>query len=268
MKVNGKVLVVTGGGSGIGRALVLDLLSRGASVASVDIRSESLDETSKLADAGEKLVTIVTDVTDRAAVQSLPLRIVEAHGAVDGYISNAGIIQPFVRLWDLDYESIDRLINVNLYGTIHMAKAFVPYLLERPIAHLANLSSMGGFFPYPGQTIYGATKAGVKLLTEGLHTELLETNVGVSVVMPGAVATEISANSGVEFDMSAEDIERRMARTTAPTEAARVIVDGIESDDLHIYIGRDSRMMSLAIKVAPRRSAEFIYRQMKEMLPS
>lgn len=237
-------------------------------MAAADIRSDSLDETSRLAAAGENLVTFVTDVSDRAAVEILPPKVIDGLGAVDGYISNAGIIQPFLRLKDLDYESIDRVINVNLYGTIHMAKAFLPYLLDRPVAHLANLSSMGGFFPYPGQTIYGASKAGVLLLTEGLYTELLESKVGVSVVIPGSVATQISANSGVEFDMSPEEIEKRMARTTPANEAAKVIVDGIESDDLHIYIGRDSRMMRLASKLAPRRSAEFIYRQMREMIPA
>lgn len=268
MRVMGKVFVVTGGGSGIGRELVLGLLSRGARVAAADIRQEGLDETSKLAGAGDRLATFITDVTDREAVGALPDQVIAAHGAVDGYISNAGIIQPFVRLNDLDYESIDRVINVNLYGTIHMAKAFLPHLLLRPVAHLANVSSMGGFFPYPGQTIYGAAKAGVKLMSEGLYTELLETNVGVSVVMPGAVATDISAHSGVEVDMSEEDIEKMMARTTPPKEAANVIIDGIEADDLHIFVGRDSKMMNLASKIAPRRSAEFIYRQMKEMLPS
>ena len=88
---------------------------------------------------------------------------------------------------------IERVLDVNLQGTLNMVTAFLPLLLERPEAHIANVSSMGGFFPFPGQTVYGASKAAVKLLTEGLYAELLDSQVRVSVIMPGAVSTSISA---------------------------------------------------------------------------
>lgn len=260
-------MVVTGGGSGIGRHLVLELLSRGARVAAVDIRQEGLDETVRLADAGNDLVTLIADVTDREAIEGLPGKVTDALGPVDGYVSNAGIIQPFVRLQDLDYEAIERVINVNLYGTIHMAKAFLPHLLKRPVAHIANVSSMGGFLPVPGQTIYGAAKAGVKLLSEGLYAELLDSNVSVSVIMPGAVATDISSNSGVGVP-TGDSVEESDFPTTSAEDAARIIVDGIEDDDLHIYVGRDSRTMNLASRIAPRKAAHLIYRKMKDLLPS
>lgn len=266
MKVAEKVLVVTGGGSGIGRQLVLELLARGAHVAATDISEDGLDETAELASAGDRLVTYVADVTDREAVHALPEEVMAAHGAVDGYISNAGIIQPFVRFDDLDYASIERVINVNLYGTIHMAKAFLPLLLDRPVAHVANVASMGAFVPVPGQTIYGAAKAGVKLLTEGLYAELFETNVGVSVILTGAVATNITANSGVDIPAGVEAAEESRHRTTSAQDAATIILDGIERDQLHIYVGRDSRMMNLLNRAAPRRSTHLIYRQMKDLL--
>lgn len=265
MKVDGKVMAVTGAGSGIGRQLVLELLSRGARVAAADIRQEGLDGTAALAAAGDRLHTEVLDVTDRDGVGALPDRIVASYGAVDGYISNAGIIQPFVRLKDLDYDAIDRVLAVNLYGAINMAKAFLPYLLERPEAHLANVSSMGSFLPVPGQTVYGAAKAGVKLLTEGLYAELIGTRVGVSVVMPGAVATDITQNSGIEIPANVSADESRY-RTTSAEDAARIIVDGIESGTLHVFVGRDSRMMNVANRVAPRRSTHLIQRQMKDLL--
>jgi short-subunit dehydrogenase len=132
-----------------------------------------------------------------------------------------------------------------------MVKAFLPHLLMRPVAHVANVSSMGGFLPVPGQTIYGASKAAVKLMTEGLYAELLDTNVGVSVVFPGAVATDITGHSGVEIP-GTDTVDQSKIRTTSPEDAARIIVDGIESDDLHIYVGRDSRTMNLLTRVAPR----------------
>ncbi|MFP3883366.1 MAG: SDR family NAD(P)-dependent oxidoreductase [Actinomycetota bacterium] len=266
MRFDDKVVVVTGGGNGIGRQVVLELLRRGARVAAVDIRQESLDETVGLADSGDGLSTHVLDITDRDATAELPGKVIAEHGAVDGVMNVAGIIQPFVRLNDLDYEAIERVINVNLYGTIHVVKALLPHLLERPVAHLANVSSMGGFLPVPGQTIYGASKAAVKLMTEGLYAELLETNVAVTVVMPGAVSTDISANSGVDVPGGAAEEQESSYRTTSPEDAARIILDGMEEDKLHIYVGRDSRMMNLANRAAPKRSTHMIYRQMKDLL--
>lgn len=268
MKVNGKVVVVTGGGNGIGRQLVLELLRRGARVAAVDVRQDSLEETVGMAAAGDRLVVFSVDITDRDAVESLPEKVIAAHGSVDAIINNAGIIQPFVLLRDMDYEAIERVVDVNLWGTIHVVKAFLPHLLVRPVAHVANVSSMGGFLPVPGQTIYGATKAAVKLMTEGLYAELLDTSVGVSVIMPGAVATDISGNSGVGAPANSSAAEESAFPTTPPEDAARIIVDGIESDDFHIFVGRDARSMSLFSRLAPRRSTHLIYNKMKNLLPT
>jgi short-subunit dehydrogenase len=147
-----------------------------------------------------------------------------------------------------------------------MVKAFLPHLLKRPIAHIANVSSMGGFLPVPGQTIYGASKAAVKLMTEGLYAELLETNVGVSVIFPGAVATEITANSGVDMPVEIPNEEEMRARSTSPEDAARIILDGIEDNAFQIFVGRDSRTMNLLNRAAPRRSTKLIYKQMKDLL--
>lgn len=265
MKVQNKVVVVTGGGNGIGRQVVLELLRRRAKVAAIDIRSESLDETAGLAAAGDRLATFEVDITDRNGVEALPAAVTEALGEPDAVINVAGIIQPFVHLNDLPYEDIERVINVNLYGTIHMVKAFLPGLIQRPVAHLANVSSMGGFLPVPGQTIYGATKAAVKLMTEGLYAELMDTNVGVSAIMPGAVSTEITSNSGVEMPSSEAAQESRLP-TTSPEDAAKIIIDGIEKDRLHIYVGKDSRILNLMSRAAPKQSTHLIQRQMKSLL--
>jgi short-subunit dehydrogenase len=263
MRVNGKVIVVTGAGSGIGREIVHELLRRGARVAGVDLRADSLAETASIAAAGEALSTHVLDVTDRSSVELLPHAVVEAHGVVDGVINDAGIMQPFIPVKDLDYETITRLLDVNLMGTLHMVKAFLPLLVERPEAHLANVSSMGGFFPYPGQTVYGASKAAVKLLTEGLYAELLDTRVGVSVIMPGSVATSISQNSGVSVPGG---VEAANPRVTPADEAARTIVDAVEHNKLYVYVGLDARIMSIAIKLAPRAAIRAIRSRMKRML--
>ena len=265
MKLHGKVIAVTGAGSGIGREVALALLARGARVAAIDLRREGLEQTAELARAGANLSLHTANVADRAAVHALPQAVVAAHGAVDGIINNAGIIHPFETVLDLDYDVIDRVIQVNLYGVIHMVKAFLPHLLDRPEAHITNVSSMGGFMPFPGQTVYGASKAGVKLLTEGLYSELLETSVGVSVVMPGAVATNITGNSGIA-GLSPDDAEDAPMKPLPAADAARIVLDGMERDRLHILVGKDAKVMNLASRVAPKWAARFVQKQMKRLL--
>ena len=267
MQVLNKIVVVTGGGNGIGRELVLGLLSRGASVAAVDINESFLEETVNLAgDRKERLTTHTVDITDRGRVEALPAEILSQHGAVDGLINDAGIIQPFVRLNDLDYEAVERVMDVNFFGTLAMTKAFLPHLLTRPEAHIVNISSMGGFLPVPGQTIYGASKAAVKLLTEGLNSELLGTNVRVTVVFPGAIHTNIAVNSGVgdSLDMGSQ----QGARMLEPTEAAQIIIDGIERNRCRILVGSDATFMNLIYRLSPKRSARLIHQLMKSLLPA
>ena len=267
MNIQNKVFVVTGGGNGIGRELVLLLLAKGASVAAVDIDEAKLQETVALAGGKGKLSTHVVNITDRAAVEKLPAAVLKAHGAVDGLINNAGIIQKFVKINDLDYRDIDRVLSVNLYGPINMTKVFLPYLLKRPEAHIANVSSMGGFLPVPGQTIYGASKAGIKLFTEGLNSELLSTNVRVTVIFPGAIETNIAANSGIT-NMAAPDPAKgeKTYKMTKPTVAAQMIIDGIEKKRYQVYIGSDSKMMNLLYRLMPERAARIIYNQMRSLL--
>jgi short-subunit dehydrogenase len=270
MRANGKTLVVTGGGSGIGQALVLELLSRGARVAALDIREQGLLETAGLAGGkSDRLSTHVADISDRKAVATLPAAVIAAHGQVDGLINCAGIIQPFVRFNDLSYEAIDRVMNVNLYGPINMTKTFLPHLLERPGAHIVNVSSMGGFVPVPGQTMYGATKAAVMLLTEGLDSELKGTCVRVTVVFPGAVATNISKNSGVEApDGSAGGKGAPKIKVTQPGVAAKIILDGMERDARRVMVGPDAKMMDRLTRLSPNWAATLIYKQMRRLLPA
>ncbi|GAA0459801.1 SDR family oxidoreductase [Alkalibacillus silvisoli] len=260
MKVRDKVIVVTGGGNGIGRELVLNLLNKGASVAAVDVNSGGLEETvNHSGEHRDYLSTHVVDITDREAVESLPSEVIDHHGKVDGIINNAGIIQPFVDVEDLDYEKIDLVMNVNFNGTLYMTKSFLPYFLERPEAHITNVSSMGGFLPVPGQTIYGASKAAVKLLTEGLHSELKDTNVNVTVVFPGGVGTNIMENSNAEGTReSSGDDEGQSHKLLTPEEAAEIIVSGMEDDKYRVLAGKDSKMMDRLYRLVPKKAANII----------
>jgi short-subunit dehydrogenase len=268
MRAQGKTIVVTGGGSGMGRELTLLLLKKGARVAAVDINETTLQETATLAGSNaSKLSTHVCNIVDREAVMALPDAVIQAHGVVDGVINNAGIIQPFVKINDLAFKDIERVFNVNFFGALNVTKAFLPHLLKRPEAHIVNTSSMGGFLPVPGQTAYGASKAAVRLFTEGLNSELTATPVRVTVVFPGAIETNISANSGVAINMPSHSGNAPKIKMTSAPAAAQIIVEGMEKNKYRVLVGSDAKMMDYLCRLMPERAAKIIYSQMRSLLP-
>lgn len=197
MKIKDKIFVVTGAGSGMGRELTIQLVQKGAQVAMADINENGLNETESIV-GRENISKHIINIADKTRVEKFPEIVIQKHGTIDGLINNAGIIQPFADINEMDYQSIERVFNINLFGTLYMTKAFLPYLLQRPEAHIVNVSSMGGFIPFPGQTIYSASKAAIKILTEGLYSELKKTKVEVTVIHPGAMNTNIMSNSGIK----------------------------------------------------------------------
>jgi short-subunit dehydrogenase len=264
MKVKDKTIIVTGGGSGLGRALVFFLLNRGAKVIALDINQAALKETADSSQRRDGMIfTYPLDITDKEAVGQTAKMILSKHGHVDELINNAGIIQPFVKFNDLSYDVIERVFNVNFFGTIYLTKSFLPHLLTRPEAHIVNIASMGGFLPVPGQTIYCAAKAGVKLMTEGLISELTDTHVKVSLVFPGAMNTNIMANSGLA-QPSSDTVKN--TKILSPTMAACQILNAVEADKTHVFIGSDSKFMDGVYRLAPRFAAQMIYKKMRAKL--
>lgn len=270
MKISNKVFAVTGAGNGIAQETVLQLLSLGAKVAAIDLDAKGLAETVRLAGEGAALSIHVVNITDRAAVAALPEAIIAEHGALDGLLNIAGIIQKFVPVNDLDYADIEKVINVNLYGVINMVKSFLPTLISRPEAYLMNVSSMGAYTPVPGQSVYGATKAAVRALTDGLHSELMKTNVAVTTVFPGAIGTKIAQNSGVMSDEQAAEqaqgAEASKFKMTSPVDAGKAIIAGIQKNKYHVFIGSDARMMDIMSRIAPKKTAALIYKKMGSLL--
>lgn len=262
MKVKDTVVLVTGAGSGMGRQLTLELVRRGARVAAVDMRQESLEETRSM--AGGSVATFLLDVTDRVAVAALPARIQSELGSVDIVINNAGIIQPFIPINELTMEQASKVMDVNFYGPLSLIKAFLPGLLQRPQAHILNVSSMGAYAPVPGQSIYGASKAALKLMTEGLRSELMDTKVGVTIAFPGAINTNITANSGIAMPETAGD-SKSFPMTEAPV-AARIMVDAIEKGKARVTVGKDATLMDRLSRLNPVFAANLIYKQMKSLL--
>ena len=268
MQITDKVFVVTGGGNGIGREVVLGLLERGARVAAIDLRPDSLEHTAELAGAEDRLTLHPIDVSDHDAVTRAFAEIVSAHGHLDGLLNVAGIIQKFVPLVELDLAEIEKVMAVNFWGVVYTTKAALPHLTTRPEACVINVSSMGGFTPVPGQTAYGASKAAVKLFTEGLYAEMRGTNVAVTIVFPGAIGTDISVNSGVTTPEAAEEQKAKAGSfpTTSARDAGAEIIEAVQKGPYRLTIGRDADMLDRFSRIAPKRATEMIARRMASLL--
>lgn len=276
MQVTDKVFVVTGAGNGIGREVALELLRRGGRVAGVDLREESLAETAALAGAQDRFSSHAVDMTDQGAVEALVGEVLTQHGQVDGLLNVAGIIQKFVPFKDLDMEEMRKVMEVNFWGTVNLCKAFVPQLVTRPEASLVNVSSMGGFVPVPGQTLYGASKAAVKLLTEGIYAELRRTSVATTIVFPGSIATNITGNSGVQSpagvqtpEEAAKQAEASNIKMMPAPEAAKMIVDqAVVKGRYRVTVGKDATLLDRITRLAPQRATDMIAKRMASLLPS
>ncbi|GAA1960360.1 SDR family NAD(P)-dependent oxidoreductase [Agromyces allii] len=268
MNIDGNVFVVTGAGNGIGREVALQLIARGASVAGVDLNEAGLAETARLADAGDRFTVHAANITDREAIEALPAAVELAHGRVDGILNIAGVIQKFVKVEDLPFSEIDKVMSVNFGGVMNMCKAFLPTLLARPEAAILNVASMGAYAPVPGQAVYGASKAAVKLVTEALYAELLDTNVQVTIVFPGAIGTDIAANSGVELagGESKESAAAAAYKTTSPVVAGRTIVDALAKGKYRATIGPDAAAMDRISRINPQYATKLIAKQMGSLL--
>jgi short-subunit dehydrogenase len=261
LKISGKKFLVTGAGNGMGREVTLEILKRGGSVVGVDLSADYLHETKLLATSNaDRFEEVVVNIADRDAV----LALAKNHQDLDGLVNVAGIIQPFVRVNDLDFDAIDRVMNVNFFGVVNLTKALLPTLLSRPEAHILNVSSMGSYAPVPGQTLYGASKAGLNLFTEGLRSELSETNVKLTLVWPGAIGTNISQNSGVSIAGIEQDAPKM--KVTSAADAGQLMVDAIEQSKKRIYIGSDAKFMGRIAQFSVDTAAKLIYKNLKHLL--
>jgi NAD(P)-dependent dehydrogenase (short-subunit alcohol dehydrogenase family) len=244
VQITDNVFVVSGGGAGIGREVVLALLAGGGRVAAVDLSAEGLDATTELtpSDARERLSTHVVDVTDRAAVETVPEAVREAHGRVDGLVNVTGSPAPFVKLADLDHAEMEKVVAVDLWGVIHTCTTFLPHLLARREACIVNVSSMAALTPVPGQAVQGAGRAAVGSFTESLYCELRATTVDVTVVLVGDVDT------------------------TDAAEVAREVVRGIEKGSVRVVVGKEARRLDRRSRFSPQRAVDDAAKRMAALL--
>ena len=258
--VHGKVAAVTGGGSGIGRALAVELTRRGAKVAACDVDEVGLKETAALCDGD--VHTAVVDMTDRDAVRAFAAEVVDRYGAAHQVYNNAGIAFSESVL-DSDWADYERVLGVNLNGVIHGTQAFLPHLIASGAGHVVNVSSLNGYFAQPNMSHYCASKFAVRGFTESLRTEMLLEGhpVKVSVVHPGGIATNISDNAlalarragheiTAEHEARTRTYKEKLLRMD-PQRAARIIVDGVEKGRPRIRVGSDAELIDRVVRLAP-----------------
>jgi short-subunit dehydrogenase len=256
----GAAAAVTGAASGIGRALALELAARGCDLALADRDEAGLQTVAaEIAKAHARKVTVHrVDVGDPAQIGGFAEQAVAAHPGLNIVINNAGVAL-LGQFNEIDQSQMDWLMNINFWGVVHSARAFLPHLAQRPEAHIVNLSSIFGIIAPPGQSAYAASKFAVRGFSESLRHELqmAKSPVRVSVVHPGGIATNIARNSRTGSGMTdnarrVQSIERfeAIAQTT-PTAAALRIIKGIEKNHKRILIGNDARFADLLQRFRP-----------------
>jgi short-subunit dehydrogenase len=258
--IRGSAAAVTGAGSGIGRALALELAARGCDLALADRDEAGLQATAaEIGRAGAQKVTVHhVDVGEPQQIADFAEAATIAHPGLNIVINNAGVAL-LGQFNEIDQAQMDWLMDINFWGVVHSTRAFLPHLGRQREAHIVNLSSIFGIIAPPGQTAYAAAKFAVRGFSESLRHELqmAASPVRLSVVHPGGVATNIVRNSRAGTGVTdnarrAQTIERfdAVAKTT-PAAAALRIITGIEKNQPRILIGNDARFMDLLQRFRP-----------------
>jgi NAD(P)-dependent dehydrogenase (short-subunit alcohol dehydrogenase family) len=268
MNLENRTAVITGSASGIGRAIAVSLARRGCNLALADVNEAGLSETTRMAQLAHPDPTNHTapwtalrisqhqlDVADRLAVAALPQAVLAAHAGVDILVNDAGVAigGTFEAVSEEDFEW---LFDINFWGVVRMTRAFLPLLRKSDDARVVNLSSIYGLISPPAETAYSASKFAVRGFSNSLRHELAGSNVGVTVVHPGGVATSIADNARVPKDMPPEEVARRRALAKKalrmpPEVAGEIIVKGIERRSARVLVGYDAKFLALLERLAP-----------------
>ena len=252
--IENKVAVVTGAGSGIGRALACELARRGAEVAVSDVDAAGLADTARQVRLlGARVHEAALDVTDRAAVLRYADAVAAEFGRVNIVINNAGIA--FTGdIEQLTFEQIERVLDVDFWGVVNGTKAFLPHLIASRAGHVVNISSVFGLLSMPGQGAYNAAKFAVRGFTEALREEMLVSGhpVGVTCVHPGGIRTAIARNAGAvegqDAAVLADFFDRKLAKTSAE-DAAQAILRAVTANRARAVVGSDAKVLDAVVRV-------------------
>lgn len=249
----GRTAVITGAGSGIGRALALELTRRGARTALSDVDTEAVEATAAACrELGGEARAYRLDVRDAGAMDAHATSVRADFGAVHLLVNNAGVGLT-ADIVDMTVEQLARVMDVDFWGVVHGTRAFLPDLIASGDGHVVNLSSVFGLIAVPSQSAYNAAKFAVRGFTEALAQEMRLAGhpVAVSCVHPGGVRTAIMRNSvTVGYDPAAmnEHFERSLARLS-PERAAEIILRGVLRGRTRILVGADAHVIDALARV-------------------
>lgn len=256
-KIQGAVAVITGAGSGIGRALAQALAVQGAQLALADVNAAGLEETRKLLGAAPAR-TYTVDVADPSTVQNFARGVQQDFGRASLLVNNAGVAL-YGTFAELSLEEMEWLIRINFWGVVYGCKFFLPLLEREPEAHIVNVSSVFGLIGPPGQSAYCSSKFAVRGFSECLREELRATPIRVTCVHPAGIATRIAetarAGRATRVEEHSQARERfSRALTIPPGEAASAIVRGILGDKNRVLIGKDAYRIDFLQRLMPARA--------------
>lgn len=242
-----KVVAITGGARGIGKATAEALAREGAKIAIGDLDAELAEQTAS--ELPGEAIGLPLDVTRRDSFAAFLDQVSERLGPLDVLINNAGImpIGPFA---EEDDATARRMVDINLHGVIFGTKLAIQRLVPRRTGHIVNIASQAGKAGLPGGATYCATKHAVVGLSEAVRAELRDTGVEVSVVMPAVVNTELG--SGLPQTRGVKKLE--------PEEVAEAIVDALKFPKFDVWVPRSSAAISLVLNLLPRRGREAVGR--------
>ena len=253
-----RVAVVTGAGSGIGRALARQLAGRGAHLALSDIDEAGLAETVGMCEGtGVKVTSHRLDVADRAAMFAWADTVSAEHGRVNLVVNNAGVALG-ATIAEGSVDDIEWLMNINFWGVVYGTKAFLPHLLTAGEGHVVNMSSVFGLISVPAQSAYNSAKFAVRGFTDALRMELDAAQCGVSAttVHPGGVKTNIARRARIDPSLEAtagtrEEQARRFDRIafTTPDRAAKQILRAVERNRRRVLVGPDAKVIDLVSRL-------------------
>ena len=257
-----KVVVVTGAGSGMGRAYALAFAAKGAKLALNDFNLQSLDETVQLLEARypNSVFAQAFDVSNREAMFAFADQVKTRLGTADVVINNAGIEGMFAPSWQTDMARFERTMNINFYGVVHGSHAFLPHLIEKGHGHLVNVSSIFGLVGTPNHSDYCASKFAVRGFTESLMTELQSSNIKVHLLHPGGIATNIAQSKHAQAFSN-------HYLTTSPEDIAAHLIKHLQRGTARIVYGHDSFKTWLGATVVPLGLLnKIIWAEMKNVL--
>lgn len=245
--LNGKIALVTGAASGIGRALAVELVRHGSSLVILDRDESGLSQTQKLIEkAGGKVHSVVFDLSDLDGIPQMLDQVQSEFGLIDLLINNAGFTIRRQGFADIPADMFQRMLDVNLGAVIECTRALLPGMSERKSGHIVNVSSIYAMLGVGQRSAYVTAKFAVRGFTETLRQELRDTGIGVTSVLPGGVKTNITRNS---IGWADSEEQRKAARVsekaafTSPDKAARKIVRGIRRNKARVLIGPDARFL-------------------------